>query len=167
MQLLDEGDTGGADSKPKGKARRKPHSPKEREPKKAKAPVKPISGYKHFQKETRKKLMIGDSSLKALEANRQAAELWKQLEVEQQLPYEQAATEDKERYAREMAAFPSPDAPSSLQPDGPDGPLKTDAGVKTEAAGGDAEPSNAAAEEENHIVQPSVVAPVAVGETVI
>jgi structure-specific recognition protein 1 len=111
----DEEEGGGAAAKPKKAAPPKKRAPaaddepaagkKKRAKKDPNAPKGALSAFMMFSKEKRPQVLAENPGIVFTDVAKKIGELWKAAGPADKAPFEELAKQDKERYAREMAAF--------------------------------------------------------------
>ncbi|KAI3435903.1 hypothetical protein D9Q98_001961 [Chlorella vulgaris] len=98
----------GAEGKPKKAATESPAAPaakKKRQKKDPNAPKRPTTGFFYFSQDQRARIKEANPGFGVGDIAKALGAEWKQLTAEEKAPYEERNKVDKERYARELAAY--------------------------------------------------------------
>ena len=88
------------------KAKKKPKKKKKAKKPEKTGPKKPLSAYMCFCKAKRADVVAANPELKGAEVFKKMGEVWKGYSEEEKKPFEEMASQDKERYQRELAENP-------------------------------------------------------------
>ena len=102
---------------------KKPVKKRERKPKDPLAPKKPLSAYFLFCAEERQKIQSSHSGMSVSDVAKELGLRWKNAPTELKSKYEQAASEKKDVYKNEMAAYKNQTSINSSPPETPQTPL--------------------------------------------
>ena len=88
------------------KAKKKPKKKKKAKKPEKTGPKKPLSAYMCFCKAKRADVVAANPELKGAEVFKKMGEVWKGYSEEEKKPFQEMASQDKERYQRELAEAP-------------------------------------------------------------